>query len=131
MQSAMAATVVGSQQDDIVLLSLYLKSYFDSWQDEAGESRMRVAGYCEKVLTHQDKRASTYTSYNELLAKLKSTKDVNTFLVSISKLCVVSHLIQLSVCLLSAFKKLNFKRVLRNCSLVNLSLPDFSEECEP
>lgn len=55
---------------------------------------MRVAGYCEKVLTHQDKRASTYTSYNELLAKLKSTKDINTFLVSISKLCVVRHLIQ-------------------------------------
>jgi hypothetical protein len=69
---------------------------------------MRVAGYCEKVLTHQDKRASTYTSYNELLAKLKSTKDANTFLVSMSKLCVVSHLIQLNVCLLSAFKKLDF-----------------------
>lgn len=55
---------------------------------------MRVAGYCEKILTHQDKRASTYTSYNELLAKLKTTKDINTFLVSISKLYVVRHLIQ-------------------------------------
>jgi hypothetical protein len=55
---------------------------------------MRVAGYCEKVLTHQDKRASTYTSYNELLVKVKSTKDINTFLVSIQKLCVVRHLIQ-------------------------------------
>jgi len=55
---------------------------------------MRVAGYCEKILTHQDKRASTYTSYSELLAKLKSTKDINTFLVSISELCVVRHLIQ-------------------------------------
>ena len=60
---------------------------------------MRVAGYCEKILTHQDKRASTYTSYNELLAKLKSTKDINTFLVSISKLCVVRHLIQYKVLL--------------------------------
>ena len=55
---------------------------------------MRVAGYCEKILTHQDKRASTYTSYNELLAKLKSNKDVNTFLVSMSKLRIVRHLIQ-------------------------------------
>jgi hypothetical protein len=44
---------------------------------------MRVAGHCEKILTHQDKRASTYTSYSELLAKLKSSKDVSAFLVSI------------------------------------------------
>jgi hypothetical protein len=55
---------------------------------------MRVAGYCEKLLAHQDKRASTYTLYNELLAKLKSTKDINAFLVSILKLCFVRHLIQ-------------------------------------
>lgn len=53
---------------------------------------MRVAGYCEKVLAHQDKRANTYTSYNDLLVKLKLNKDINTFLVSISKLCVVRHL---------------------------------------
>lgn len=62
---------------------VYVRLDFSITKDEAGESRMRVAGYCEKVLTHQDKRASTYTSYNELLAKLKSTKDINAFLTSV------------------------------------------------
>jgi len=62
---------------------VYVRLDFSITKDEAGESRMRVAGYCEKILTHQDKRASTYTSYNELLAKLKSNKDVNTFLTSV------------------------------------------------
>lgn len=47
---------------------------------------MRVAGYCEKVLAHQDKRACTYTSYSDLLAKLKVSKDINAFLVSILNL---------------------------------------------
>jgi len=61
---------------------VYVRLDFSITKDEAGESRMRVAGYCEKILTHQDKRASTYTSYSELLAKLKSTKDINTFLTS-------------------------------------------------
>lgn len=77
-------------QDGDVLLLLYLYIYiyyitvmFDSWQDEAGESRMRVAGYCEKILAHQDKRAITYTSYSEQLAKLKLSKDINAFLVRI------------------------------------------------
>jgi hypothetical protein len=59
---------------------------FYSWQDEVGESRMRVAGFCEKVLAHQDKRAITYTSYGEQLAKLKISKDINAFLVSTLKL---------------------------------------------
>jgi hypothetical protein len=70
-------------QDGNILLLLYLKIVCGYWQDEAGESRMRVAGYCEKVLAHQDKRALTYTYYNEQLAKLKSSKDINSFLVSI------------------------------------------------
>jgi hypothetical protein len=61
----------------------------DCWQDEAGENRMRVSGYCEKVLEHQDKRSLTYTHYNEQLAKLKSSKDINSFLVSISELYLV------------------------------------------
>jgi hypothetical protein len=47
---------------------------------------MRVAGYCEKVLAHQDKRAFTYTSYSEQLAKLKLSKDINAFLVRILEL---------------------------------------------
>lgn len=66
-----------------LIVIVYVRLDFSITKDEAGESRMRVAGYCEKVLTHQDKRASTYTSYNELLAKLKLNKDINTFLTSV------------------------------------------------
>lgn len=70
---------------------------FGYWQDEVGESRMRVAGYCEKVLAHQDKRALTYTYYNEQLGKLKSSKDINAFLVSICTLYLVKSKLGLNV----------------------------------
>ncbi|PSN53126.1 Dolichyl-diphosphooligosaccharide--protein glycosyltransferase subunit 1 [Blattella germanica] len=59
-----------------------VENHIQDFEDEAGESRMRVAGYCEKVLAHQDKRALTYAYYSEQLAKLKSSKDINSFLTS-------------------------------------------------
>ncbi|XP_069693452.1 dolichyl-diphosphooligosaccharide--protein glycosyltransferase subunit 1 [Periplaneta americana] len=65
---------------------VYVRLDFSITKDEAGESRMRVAGYCEKVLAHQDKRALTYTYYNEQLVKLKSTKDINAFLTSMKNI---------------------------------------------
>ncbi|PNF17111.1 Dolichyl-diphosphooligosaccharide--protein glycosyltransferase subunit 1 [Cryptotermes secundus] len=65
---------------------IYVRLDFSITKDEAGESRMRVAGYCEKILAHQDKRAITYTSYSEQLAKLKLSKDINAFLASVKNI---------------------------------------------
>lgn len=65
---------------------IYVRLDFSITKDEAGESRMRVAGYCEKVLAHQDKRGLTYTYCSEQLAKLKSSKDINAFLTSMKNI---------------------------------------------
>ncbi|XP_021917698.1 dolichyl-diphosphooligosaccharide--protein glycosyltransferase subunit 1 isoform X2 [Zootermopsis nevadensis] len=69
-----------------VFVIVYVRLDFSITKDEVGESRMRVAGYCEKVLAHQDKRALTYTYYNEQLGKLKSSKDINAFLTSVKNI---------------------------------------------
>ncbi|KAG8228540.1 hypothetical protein J437_LFUL008997 [Ladona fulva] len=62
-----------------LLVIIYVRLDFSITKDEASESKMRVAGYCEKVLSHQDERAISYQNYDEQLAKLKSSKDVNAF----------------------------------------------------
>ncbi|KAK7789847.1 hypothetical protein R5R35_003758 [Gryllus longicercus] len=62
-----------------LLVIVYVRLDFSITKDEAGENRMRVAGYCEKVLAHQDKRAGLYRHFDEQLVKLKSSKDVNAF----------------------------------------------------
>ncbi|XP_071441704.1 dolichyl-diphosphooligosaccharide--protein glycosyltransferase subunit 1 [Hetaerina americana] len=62
-----------------LLVIIYVRLDFSITKDEASESKMRVAGYCEKILAHQDQRALSYQHYDEQLAKLKSSKDVNSF----------------------------------------------------
>lgn len=52
-------------------------------QDTVSECKMRVAGICEKLLIHQDKRTYLYQLYDSQLSKLKSTKDINSFNSSI------------------------------------------------
>ncbi|XP_046383465.1 dolichyl-diphosphooligosaccharide--protein glycosyltransferase subunit 1 [Ischnura elegans] len=62
-----------------LLVIIYVRLDFSITKDEASENKMRVAGYCEKILAHQDQRALSYQRYDEQLAKLKSSKDVNAF----------------------------------------------------
>ncbi|XP_049805250.1 dolichyl-diphosphooligosaccharide--protein glycosyltransferase subunit 1 [Schistocerca nitens] len=62
-----------------LMVIIYVRIDFSISKDEVSETRMRVAGYCEKVLAYQDKRAQTFARYDEQLAKLKTTKDINSF----------------------------------------------------
>nr|CAD7459342.1 unnamed protein product [Timema tahoe] len=62
-----------------ILVIIYVRLDFSITKDEAGESRMRISGFCEKVLAHQDKRAEYYSLTDDQLAKLKSSKDVTAF----------------------------------------------------
>lgn len=62
-----------------LLVIMYVRLDFSIAKDAASECRMRVAGLCEKVMIHQDKRSYLYQLYDSQLAKLKSTKDVNCF----------------------------------------------------
>ena len=48
-------------------------------QDEASESRMRVAGLLEQVQSVQDRRSALYQSYEDTINKYKSSKDGQGF----------------------------------------------------
>ena len=48
-------------------------------KDEGTENKLRVAGYCEKVAGHQDKRVTQYQAFESLLVSLKSNKDSGAF----------------------------------------------------
>nr|CAD7425138.1 unnamed protein product [Timema monikensis] len=69
-----------------ILVIIYVRLDFSITKDEAGESRMRISGFCEKVLAHQDKRAEYYTLTDDQLAKLKSSKDVTAFQTSMKNI---------------------------------------------
>jgi len=62
-----------------ILVIIYVRLDFSISKDEAVESRMRVSGLLEKFLQHFDNRSNLYTTLEEQLAKLKSTKDVTAF----------------------------------------------------
>jgi oligosaccharyltransferase complex subunit alpha (ribophorin I) len=49
------------------------------FQDEASESRMRVASLIEQVQTVQDRRSALYQSYEDAINKYKTSKDANLF----------------------------------------------------
>lgn len=69
-----------------LLVIIYVRLDFSLTKDEAGESRMRVAGFCEKLLSHQNKRVTCYRNYDEQLAKLKLSKDINAFQASMKNI---------------------------------------------
>ena len=73
-----------------VLSIIYVRLDFAIVKDEGQENRLKVAGYCEKVTVHQDKRAGNYSAYENLLVSLKSTKDVDAF-QSNSKKILADH----------------------------------------
>ena len=45
------------------------------FQDEATESRLRVAGLIEQIQGQQDRRSALYQSYDDAINKYKSSKD--------------------------------------------------------
>ncbi|KAK3923287.1 Dolichyl-diphosphooligosaccharide--protein glycosyltransferase subunit 1 [Frankliniella fusca] len=62
-----------------VLVIIYVRLDFSISKDEASENKLRIAGFVEKILSHQLKRINAYDAYDEQLNKLKQVKDVNSF----------------------------------------------------
>jgi oligosaccharyltransferase complex subunit alpha (ribophorin I) len=50
------------------------------FQDEAKESKMRVASLVEEVQSAQDKRSALYQSYDDAIDKFKAGKDHSNFM---------------------------------------------------
>lgn len=69
-----------------LMVIVYVRLDFSIAKDAANECRMKVAGLCEKIMIHQDKRSYLYQLYDSQLAKLKSTKDLNAFNSSIKSI---------------------------------------------
>lgn len=63
-----------------LMVIIYVRLDFSIDKDEASESKLRVAGQCEKILASQDKRVTSYNDLDEQLAYLKTSKDSNAFL---------------------------------------------------
>lgn len=61
-------------------------SVLEYFQNEAKESRMRIASLVEEVQSTQDKRSALYQSYDDAVNKFKSNKDSSAFQVSRRKI---------------------------------------------
>ena len=61
------------------LAFVYVRLDFSISKDEGHEVRLKVSGYCEKVVVLQDQRWNNYEKFDEALVKLKASKDINAF----------------------------------------------------
>jgi len=68
------------------LAIIYVRLDFAITKDEGTEVRLQVAGYCEKVAGHQEKRLANYSNYDDAISKLKSSKDAASFQTTIKKI---------------------------------------------
>jgi len=65
---------------------VYVRLDFSITVDEGAEAKMKVAGYCEKVVNLQDKRSSLYQAMEDAMVRLKSCKDANAFQTTLKKI---------------------------------------------
>ncbi|XP_076171904.1 dolichyl-diphosphooligosaccharide--protein glycosyltransferase subunit 1 [Ptiloglossa arizonensis] len=63
-----------------LLVITYVRLDFSIDKDEISESKLRIAGQCEKILAVQDRRVTSYNELDDQLAYLKTNKDANAFL---------------------------------------------------
>lgn len=63
-----------------LLVITYVRLDFSIDKDEVSESKLRIAGQCEKILAAQDRRVTSYNELDDQLAYLKANKDANAFL---------------------------------------------------
>lgn len=63
-----------------LLVITYVRLDFSIDKDEVSESKLRIAGQCEKILAAQDRRVTSYNELDDQLAYLKTNKDANAFL---------------------------------------------------
>lgn len=69
-----------------LLVITYVRLDFSIDKDEASESKLRIAGQCEKILAAQDRRVTSYNELDDQLAYLKANKDANTFLAAVKSI---------------------------------------------
>ncbi|XP_076763080.1 dolichyl-diphosphooligosaccharide--protein glycosyltransferase subunit 1 [Xylocopa sonorina] len=63
-----------------LLVITYVRLDFSIDKDEVSESKLRIAGQCEKILAAQDRRVTSYNELDDQLMHLKANKDANAFL---------------------------------------------------
>lgn len=68
------------------LTIVYVRLDFAITKDENSEIRMKVAGLCDKILNHQDKRFKHYEQMDEALAKYKTNKEQAQYQTAAKKL---------------------------------------------
>eukprot|EP00093_Oithona_nana_P010989 10989.XXX_374591_372528_1 [CDS] Oithona nana genome sequencing. len=61
------------------LAFVYVRLDFSITKDEGQEVRLKVSGYCEKIVVLQDQRWNNYEKFDDALVKLKASKDINSF----------------------------------------------------
>ncbi|XP_015606406.1 dolichyl-diphosphooligosaccharide--protein glycosyltransferase subunit 1 [Cephus cinctus] len=69
-----------------LMVIVYVRLDFSIDKDEASESKLRIAGQCEKVLAAQDRRVSSYNDLDDQLVYLKANKDANAFLTAVKSI---------------------------------------------
>ena len=61
------------------LAFVYVRLDFSISKDEGQEVRLKVSGFCEKIVGLQDQRWNNYEKFDEALVFLKASKDINAF----------------------------------------------------
>ena len=69
-----------------LMVIAYVRLDFSIDKDEASESRLRIAGQCEKILAAQDRRVTNYNELDDQLVYLKANKDANAFLSAVKSI---------------------------------------------
>lgn len=69
-----------------LLVITYVRLDFSIDKDESSESKLRIAGQCEKILAAQDRRVTSYNDLDDQLAYLKTNKDANAFLTTVKNI---------------------------------------------
>jgi len=71
----------------LFLLSIiYVRLDFSITVDECAQAKMKVAGYCEKVASLQDRRVALYQAMEDAMVKLKSNKNVADFQAALKRI---------------------------------------------
>lgn len=69
-----------------LLVIVYVRLDFSINKDEASESKLRIAGQCEKILAAQDRRVNSYNDLDDQLADLKANKNTNNFQTAVKNI---------------------------------------------
>lgn len=69
-----------------LLVITYVRLDFSIDKDEISESKLRIAGQCEKILAAQDRRVTSYNELDDQLNYVKTNKDANAFLSAVKSI---------------------------------------------